>query len=224
MGAMASALRKRAEGVIAAAERGGVMLQRFVLTGAPGSGKTTLLHALSERGHAVVAEAATDVIVAEQASGVDAPWEQDSFIDLVVAVQMTRQLATVPVDATVQMFDRSPLCTLALARYQRRPVTAVLAAEIARVVSEQVYQPVAFLVRPLGFVEHTTARRISYQDSLTFEVQHRQVYREHGFTLVDVPRGSLSDRVEVVESHLTATSTDAYTSDSVGSDDALDDA
>jgi len=36
--------------------------RRYVLTGAPGSGKTALLGALRERGHAVVEEAATDVI------------------------------------------------------------------------------------------------------------------------------------------------------------------
>ncbi len=40
------------------------MLVRVVLTGAPGSGKTTLLDALRLRGHAVVEEAATDVIAA----------------------------------------------------------------------------------------------------------------------------------------------------------------
>ncbi len=37
---------------------------RYVLTGAPGAGKTVLLHALAREGHAVVAEAATDVITA----------------------------------------------------------------------------------------------------------------------------------------------------------------
>lgn len=178
------------------------MVRRYVLTGAPGSGKTALLLALYQRGHAVVAEAATDVIGAEQARGVDAPWEQGGFIDLVVAMQRRRQLAPVPVGVTVQVFDRSPLCTLALARFQGRPVSALLADETARIMRDQVYHPLAFLVRPLGFVERTAARRISYEDSLAFEVEHRQVYRDHGFTLIDVPSGPLPDRLPVVEEHL----------------------
>jgi predicted ATPase len=47
------------------------MPRRYVLTGAPGSGKTALLAALSQRGHVVVEEAATDVITRQQARGCD---------------------------------------------------------------------------------------------------------------------------------------------------------
>ena len=36
-------------------------------------------------------------------------------------------------DVRVQIYDRSPLCTLALARYLRQPVTPLLADEIARI-------------------------------------------------------------------------------------------
>jgi len=180
------------------------MVQRFVLTGAPGSGKTALLRALHQRGLAVVAEAATDVIGAEQAAGIDAPWERDGFIDDVVAMQRSRQLAPVAAHVSVQVFDRSPLCTLALARYLDRPVTGPLAAEVARVVREQVYQPVVFLVRPLGFVERTAARRICYADSLAFEVEHQRAYREHGFTLIDVPPAPVWRRAAVVERYLIA--------------------
>ncbi len=103
-------------------------------------------------------------------------------------------------DIGVQFFDRSPLCTLALARYLSRPVTPLLAAEVARVTSEQVYQQEVFLVRPLGFVERTAARRISYADSLAFEAVHEEVYREHGYTVRDVPAGPVADRVDYLRS------------------------
>ena len=46
-------------------------MRRFVITGAPGAGKTAILQVLRRRGYAVVDEAATDVIAAEQARGVD---------------------------------------------------------------------------------------------------------------------------------------------------------
>lgn len=178
------------------------MLRRHVLTGAPGSGKTALLHALRARGYAVVEEAATDVITAEQSHGVDEPWQRDDFVDLIVALQHQRQTAQVPGRPAHQVFDRSPLCTLALARYLGRPVTPSLAAEVSRVVTEQVYEPDVVLVRPLGSIQRTAARQISYADSLVFEQVHVAVYREHGFSLVNLPPGSLPDRAAAVEALL----------------------
>jgi len=176
------------------------MTDRYVLTGAPGAGKTVLLHALRGRGWPVVEEAATDVIAALQADGVDQPWTREDFCDRIVALQQQRQQAPVRAGATVQIYDRSPLCTLALAQYRDRPVTPALRAEVDRVLTERVYEPTVFLVRPLGFVRPTPARRITYADSLTFQVVHEAVYRDHGFTLVDVPAGPSAGRADLVES------------------------
>lgn len=180
------------------------MPRRYVLTGAPGSGKTALIGALRQRGHVIVEEAATDVIARQQADGSDEPWLHDDFVDLIVRLQRRRQTAPVPDTVAVQLYDRSPLCTMALARYLGRPVTPVLAREVDRALREQVYERAVFFVRPLGFIEPTAARRIGYADSLAFERVHEVIYREHGFALVDVPAGSLDDRVVIVEAHLAA--------------------
>ncbi len=175
------------------------MLHRYVLTGAPGAGKTVLLDALAARGWPVIREAATDVIAAMQADGVDQPWTTDGFCDRITALQRQRQQAPVPADVTVQVHDRSPLCTLALARHLDRPVTPALRAEVDRVLTERVYEPTVFLVQPLGFVEPTPARRISYPDALAFHAVHEEVYREHGFHLLDVPAGPPAARADLVE-------------------------
>jgi predicted ATPase len=178
------------------------LLRRFVLTGAPGAGKSALLHALAADGQAVVEEAATDVITTMQAQGVDEPWTRNDFCDRIVALQRARQTAPPPPGATTQIFDRSPLCTLALARYLNRPVTPLLAEEVARITDERVYQPTVILVRPLGFIDPTAARRISYADTLAFEAVHQAVYHEHGFTLVDIPPAAVTDRARLVRSIL----------------------
>lgn len=174
------------------------MPSRYVLTGAPGSGKTVLLRALAAHGQTVVEEAATEVITELQTDGVDEPWTRSDFCDRIVALQRRRQTAPVPPGVVVQVFDRSPLCTLALARYFGRPVTGLLAEEIVRVVAERVFEPTVFLVRPLGSIETTAARRISYVDALAFEAVHEAVYQEHGYTLVDVPAGPVAERREFV--------------------------
>lgn len=160
------------------------MVRRFVLTGTPGAGKTTLLHALAERGHAVVEEAATEVIAGAQAVGVAEPWTRPSFVDEIAALQRERQLASC--ERPVQFFDRSPVCTHALADYLGHPVPPGLRAELDRIVAAEVYQPTVFFIRNLGFCEPTAARRISFAESLEFERRHEESYRAFGFTLVEV--------------------------------------
>jgi predicted ATPase len=184
-------------------DEGNPMTARYVLTGAPGSGKTSLLHALGRRGWDVVPEAATDVIAREQAAGRDEPWLCPDFTAWIVDLQRERQLRAVV--APVQFYDRSPLCTLALARFLGHPVTPALRREVERVARERVYERDVFLVRPLGFVKATAARRITEQDAAAFEAVHETVYREHGYHLIDIAPASISTRADTVETHIRTT-------------------
>lgn len=165
----------------------------YVLTGAPGSGKTAVLRMLETLGYAVVEEAATDVIALRQALGHAEPWDDDGFIEAVVSLQWRRSCG-VRADEVV-FFDRSPVCTLALARFLGVAVPPELTREIDRVLAAGTYEEAVFFIREQGFVEPTPARRISYADSLEFEKLNEQAYREPGFNLVDVPAGPLSERV-----------------------------
>jgi predicted ATPase len=65
--------------------------------------------------------------------------------------------------------------------------------------SAAVYQPAVLFVRPLGHIEPTAARRITYEQALAFEAVHEQVYREYGFRLVELAAGGLPERVAAVE-------------------------
>ncbi len=179
------------------------MTRRYVLTGAPGSGKTSVAAGLRRRGYAVVDEAVTDLIAAAQAGGVDEPWLDPTFLDDIIAEQRRRQLVPVADGVSVQVFDRSPLCTLALAYYLHLPVTPLLAGEVTRVVQDRVYEPAVFLIRPLGFIAPTPARRISYPDALDFQAVHEAVYRKHGYRLIDVDPGPVDQRVTAVDQQLT---------------------
>ncbi len=178
------------------------MTKRYIVTGAPGTGKTSLLLALQERHWSVVEEAATDIIARGHASGRDEPWLDGDFVSKVAALQRQRQLQLVPADVGVQFYDRSPLCTLALAMFLKQPVPSALTVEITRVTQAQVYENTVFFVRPLGFVTPTAARRISYADSLVFEAVHEAVYRDHGYELVDVASVSVANRVAAVEARI----------------------
>jgi predicted ATPase len=171
---------------------------RYVLTGAPGAGKTAILRLLERAGHQVVEEAATDVIALEQSLGSPEPWTSPGFADVIVMLQRRREDRVIDGVAGGAVFvDRSPVCTLALARQLQSPVSALLQAEVDRVVAEHVYTGV-FFVRNLGFVEPTAARRISFEESLAFEQLHERTYRELGFELIEVPAGPLRWRAAQV--------------------------
>jgi predicted ATPase len=176
----------------------GVVMPRFVLTGAPGAGKTAVLRLLEVNGYVVVEEAATDTIALDQALGRAEPWHDHDFIDKIVTLQRQRQGSVRAAAGAGVFFDRSPVCTLALSRFLGLTASSLLAREVDRVVAEGVYEPTVFFVRNLGFVAATAARRISFEDSLVFERLHEDTYRELGFELVEVPVGPLGDRAALV--------------------------
>ena len=153
-------------------------MRRIILTGAPGCGKTTVLKALAARGHAVIAEAATDLIERETARGVADVWRQGDFIDKITALQRDRQIEAAALAASLQFFDRSPICTHALSVFLGYSITAALEAELARVDADRIYQRQALFFDNLGFIEPTVARTISFADAMAFERVHEQSYRK----------------------------------------------
>ncbi|MEV4657426.1 AAA family ATPase [Micromonospora sp. NPDC049301] len=175
--------------------------RRYVLTGAPGAGKTTLVEALRRQGHVVVREAATDVIAARQAQGCAEPWREPEFVDAVARLQHRRRIAA-DARGVLQIHDRSPLCTLALACHLGREAGPDLSAELERITRQRIYQQVVFLIRPLGFVTRTAARQIGYAESLVFARVHERVYEAYGHRLIDVPAGPVDERIALIQKHL----------------------
>lgn len=178
-------------------------MKRYILTGAPGAGKTSILLALGERGYPVVEEAATAVIAAESERGKERAWEDPGFIDKITALQRRRQLDPVPAGAGPQLFDRSPVCTLALSLYLGFPVSPALSAELDRVAGEGIFERTVFFVGDLGFIERTAARQITAEGAKRFEQMHVDSYLSLGYELIDVPRAGVTARADLVESHLT---------------------
>ena len=174
-------------------------MRRFVLTGAPGSGKTAILRHLELDGFGVVEEAATDVIAAEQARGNDEPWTDASFLSSVAWLQAQRLMRASHQPDEIQFHDRSAVCTAALAVYLGYPVPPVLATELERIQDEGIYQKQVFFIRNQGFVTPSDARRINFEETLRFEKIHEEVYRDFGFELVDVAKGSVLERVRAVK-------------------------
>lgn len=174
-------------------------MRRFVLTGAPGAGKTAIIRQLELDGYSVVEEAATDIIAAEQAQGKAEPWTEPSFLDAIVYLQGVRQRRASHQPDEVQFHDRSPVCTAALATYLGYRMSPVLAAELDRVRTEGIFERRVFLIRNLGFITPSEARRISFEETVRFEKIHEETYRRFGFDLMAVDAGPVADRVRVIK-------------------------
>lgn len=172
-------------------------MKRFVLTGAPGAGKTSIINALAAMGHDVVPEAATYIIAQEAAKGIAEPWLYPGFIDKIIALQARRQEESAGQDDDIQFFDRSPVCTFALAEYLGFPPSPALMNEMDRIEAEQIFVRRALFIENLGFVEKTAARQINFEDSLVFERIHRETYQRFGYDCFSIPAAPLAERVKL---------------------------
>jgi predicted ATPase len=170
-------------------------MNRYILTGTPGSGKTSILLALKNQGHAVVEEAATDIIAREQRQGNLEPWTQPDFIDKVVRLQHQQQIAASADTATLQFYDRSPLCTYALTRHLGYHPSPSLLEELERMEREHIYQEQVFFIDHLEFITPTEARRISLAEALRFERVHEETYTVFGYDCIHIAPASVAERV-----------------------------
>ncbi len=170
-------------------------MKRYILTGTPGSGKTSLLHELKSQGYLVVEEAATDVIAFEHRRGNPEPWTQADFIDKIIQLQKQRQREPVMSPDDLQVYDRSPICTFALSQYLGYLPSVCLLEEMERIERENIYQRQVFFLEHLGFCQQTSARKITFEESLLFEKIHADVYTSLGYHLIKVAPEALSQRV-----------------------------
>lgn len=174
-------------------------MKRYILTGTPGVGKTAILHYLEREGYAVVPEAATDVIALHHALGDHEPWNKPSFITAITELQRKRQQQSLAFPGGVQIYDRSPICTYALAIWLGHPIPAPLERELERIEAQSIYEKTILFVQNLGFVTPTEARRISFEESLRFEQVHQDVYTSLGYRCVPIAPGALPDRAAAVK-------------------------
>ena len=65
-------------------------------------------------------------------------------------------------------------------------------------IKHNIYEKRVFFVENLGFITHTDARKISFEESLRFEQVHLDAYKKFDYECAVVPAAPIMERVEII--------------------------
>jgi len=167
-----------------------------IFTGGPGAGKTTLLEAMRARGYACVEEAARRVLRRQAETGGTATHDGNRarYRDLMLELGIRDYRAVTEAAAPV-FFDRAIPELSVYGNAPGEPDPPALASAIA----ECRYNPRVFLFPAWEAIYvHDDLRKHSFEHAVEVTGLCRDVYQRHGYTIVDVPRASIGERVRFV--------------------------
>jgi len=172
-----------------------------IFTGGPGAGKTTTLEALRARGFACVEEAARRVLRQQAECGGNATRDGDraKYRDLTLQMMIVDYHAVTETAAPV-FFDRGipELSGYGTARGESDPPA------LSGVIAECRYNPRVFLFPAWEAIYvHDDLRKHTFEHAIEVTRLCRDVYRRHGYTIVEIPRVSVEERVRFVLGNLT---------------------
>ena len=165
--------------------------QLILVSGPPGAGKTALLEQFS--GH--VPEPARRVLAAERAAGGTGTGDQDParFVGLMLDMAMADHAAATARGETV-LFDRGLPDLLAFADWYGLP-----GAEIERACRRFRYAPHVFWLPAWQDIYAPDAERtLDFAGASAFGDRLKIAYARAGYTLIDVPLGTVSERAAFV--------------------------
>lgn len=174
----------------------------YLFTGPPGAGKTTLLEALAQNNQAVMPEVARAIIRQQQATGGNATHTGDrlTYSHLMLMASITDYL-NCDVETQPVFFDRG---IPDLYSYTKRFCGGVT-SEVLEAVQHYRYNTKAFLfpVWPEIYC-HDTERKQSLEEAIETYHAVKEGYSACGYTLIEVPKMSVSERVDFILQTITA--------------------
>ena len=169
----------------------------IIITGGPGAGKTTLINALSSAGYITYPEVSR-VLIEEQSQlekGI-LPWvDMKAFAELCFISMMKQKGQSSQVDTA--FLDRAIPDIFGYLKQQNLTIPASYIEEC------QGYHSQVFFCRPEASVYvQDDVRPYPFDEALEIHQALIEAYREVGFEAVDMPWGSVTERVSFVELYL----------------------
>ena len=174
--------------------------RRIVITGGPGAGKTNLIEALERRGFPRTFEAGRAIIRGQvDVGGTALPWaDREAYARLMLAMD-SRIHAGAQVLSGPVFFDRGAPDVVGYLRLCGLPIPDDLAAAALTLR----YDPLVFIAPPWPEIFVNDAeRKQDFAEAVRTHAVMAQVYAELGYTLVELPRASVEDRVDFVLEHV----------------------
>ncbi|MEN8238550.1 MAG: ATP-binding protein [Actinomycetota bacterium] len=167
-----------------------------IVTGAPGVGKTTVLHSLDGT-IPWVTEPARELIADRLAAGVETDMSRQESIDALLARSIEKYQCA-QATGTPTVFDRGIPDCIAYALYLGAdPGPSIEAAQLHR------YHPRVLILGPWEEIYTIDdMRTMSFAQVLLFHDRVLEAYDIAGYTLVEVPRGTIADRAAFIEDHV----------------------
>jgi predicted ATPase len=173
----------------------------YIITGGPGAGKTTLLHELQNRGCYCVNEVAREII-REQVlmNGEALPWkDREQYLELMFerSVDSYKQQGTV--GAGILFFDRGIPDSITYAEIIQSKQLERLEPEARNFR----YNPKVFFLQPWKAIYETdTERKQNWEEAVESAELNASTYRRLGYTIIEVPNGTVSERADFVLKNL----------------------
>jgi predicted ATPase len=167
---------------------------RYILTGAPGSGKTTILRKL-EAGIRTVQEPAREILANQRLIHGRGTPDQDPalFLNLLLRRSIEKYDAVQNTEGPV-LYDRGiPDCVGYAVRLGVDPEPAIAASAKYR------YHPEVLVLEPWREIyTKDDERTMSYAESVKFNENLLDGYRNSGYTLISVPQGTIESRAAFI--------------------------
>jgi len=174
----------------------------FVITGASGSGKSTILDEIARRGFACVEEVGRRVVREQKQLGeAGTPWQNHvRFMELLFSQSLEAYASALNLQPPV-FFDRAlPECL----SYARSLVGAARSKAL-RQISTLRYNRCVLFAPPWAEIYTTDEERMhSFEEGVAYHRAELAAYAECGYSLLEIPRGSVEARATFVISQALA--------------------
>jgi len=169
----------------------------YVITGGPGAGKTTLLEALSAQGLKIVPEDARRIIQDQvSVDGDGLPWRNvNMYTGLMLDASISSYHSHADIEGEIHLFDRGILDTLCYAEMTGQGISI----EMNTAAQEHRYNNTVFMLPPWQEIYQTDSERLqTWDEAVHTFLKMKEIYIRYGYTVVEVPKGTIGERVTFI--------------------------